>query len=147
MAADESTPSAQQPKHDAIAALRIANYRWYAAGFLTSGTGLQILGTAIGWEIYERTHDPLQLGYAGLARALPVLLFALIAGQVADRFKRKQIIALTQGGFALLAGILAYASFVSAPIIWLYILLAVSGKNMVDTCATVKVIDACAANQ
>ncbi len=127
MAADESTPSAQHPKHDAIAALRIANYRWYAAGFLTSGTGLQILGTAIGWEIYERTHDPLQLGYAGLARALPVLLFALIAGQVADRFKRKQIIALTQGGFALIAGILAYASFVSAPIIWLYILLAVSG--------------------
>jgi MFS family permease len=124
-------PPAHQPDaptaHDALAALRSANYRWYATGFLTSGLGLQILATAVGWEIYSRTQDPMHLGYAGLARALPVVCFALIAGQVVDRFERRRLIALTQGAFAVAAGALALASSLQVSIVWLYVLLSVSG--------------------
>ena len=42
-----------------------------ATGFVIAATGLQALGTGIGWEIYDRTHDALSLGLTGLARALP----------------------------------------------------------------------------
>lgn len=125
-AGDDATQSAPV-KHDAIAALRLRNYRLYAAGFLTSGMGLQILSTAIGWDIYQRTNDPLHLGYAGLARALPVIGFALIAGQVADRFDRRRIIVITQSAFGVLALLLALASYMHAPIIWLYVLIALTG--------------------
>ncbi|HLP85157.1 MAG TPA: MFS transporter, partial [Phycisphaerales bacterium] len=125
-AGDDATQSAPV-KHDAIAALRLRNYRLYAAGFLTSGMGLQILSTAIGWDIYQRTNDPLHLGYAGLARALPVIGFALIAGQVADRFDRRRIIVITQSAFGLLALLLALASYLQAPIVWLYVLIALTG--------------------
>jgi MFS family permease len=123
---EPSPPSSPTP-HDTFAALRISNYRRYALGFLTSGMGLQILATAVGWEIYHRTQDPMHLGYAGLARALPVVLFALVAGQVADRFERKRIIVITQSAFALAAFALAIASYLQLSIFWLYVLLSVFG--------------------
>jgi MFS family permease len=113
--------------HDSLAALRFANYRWYAAGFLTSGLGLQVLGTAIGWEIYERTKDPMHLGYAGLARALPVVCFALISGQVADRFNRRRIVIITQLLFALLAALLTWVSWQQLSLVWMYSLLVAFG--------------------
>ncbi len=122
-----AAPPTPKLPHDAFAALRVSNYRRYALGFLTSGMGLQILGTAVGWEIYHRTQDPMHLGYAGLARALPVVLFALVAGQVADRYKRKTIIIITQSAFALAALALALASKFEASIFWLYVLLSVFG--------------------
>ena len=100
-------------KHDPYAALRSPNYRAFALGFVTSSTGLQMLSTGIAWEIYELTHDPLSLGFAGLARAVPVILFALPAGQAADIFNRKHVLIATQSAFAVLTAILAAAS-------WLY---------------------------
>lgn len=101
------------PRHDPYAALRSPNYRAFALGFVTSSTGLAMLATGIAWEIYELTHDPLSLGLAGLARAVPVILFALPAGQAADIFNRKYILIATQSAFAVLTAALAFGS-------WLY---------------------------
>lgn len=114
-------------RHDSYAALRSANYRRFASGFLFSATGLQILGTAIGWEIYERTDSALHLGYIGLARALPVVLFSLPAGHIVDLHDRKKILVFTQFSFALLTGLLAVASWASAPLWLMYVLLALTG--------------------
>jgi MFS family permease len=106
-----TTELASTSKHDPYAALRSPNYRAFALGFVTSSTGLQMLSTGIAWEIYELTHDPLSLGFAGLARAVPVILFALPAGQAADIFNRKYILIATQTAFALLTAVLAAASW------------------------------------
>lgn len=113
--------------HDAYAALRDHNYRRYALGFLFAATGLQGLGTAVGWEVYERTNDALHLGYTGLARALPVVLLALPSGQIADIFERRRIIAVSQIGFALTATGLAVLSFLQGPIWLIYLLLVLMG--------------------
>jgi MFS family permease len=96
---------------DAFGAFRVANYRLFGPGFLASSMGLQMLGAAVGWEIYERTQDPLHLGYVGLARALPVVALALVAGHVADTRDRKKILVLTQLAFAVLALAMALASW------------------------------------
>ena len=79
-------------RHDPYSALRFPNYRNFAGGFVVSSMSLQMLSTALGWEVYKRTDDPLALGFIGLARALPVVLCALPAGYVIDHFSRKGVL-------------------------------------------------------
>jgi MFS family permease len=49
-------------------------------------------GVAIGWYLYDLTRDPLVLGYAALAIFLPIALFSLPGGDVADRADRRHIL-------------------------------------------------------
>jgi len=53
----------------------------------------QIQTVAVGAQVYALTHDPLDLGLIGLSQFLPFLLCVLPAGQMADRFDRKRIVA------------------------------------------------------
>jgi MFS family permease len=115
------------PPHDPYAALRVPNYRLFAAGFVVSSAGLQMLGTAIGWEIYERTRDPMALGWIGVARALPVILFALPAGHVIDHFDRRRVLVLTQVAMGLCAAVLAMVSHAAGTPLAFYALLSVMG--------------------
>ena len=48
--------------------------------------GAQMQFVAVGWDIYERTGQSLQLGLVGLVQVIPVILLALPAGQVIDRW-------------------------------------------------------------
>jgi MFS family permease len=52
---------------------------------------LQIVSTAIGWQIYAITHNPIYLAYVGLAVFLPVLLLVLPSGYVADHYDRRMV--------------------------------------------------------
>lgn len=52
---------------------------------------LQIVSTAIGWQIYAITHQPIYLAYVGLAVFLPVLLLVIPSGYVADHYNRRWI--------------------------------------------------------
>jgi MFS family permease len=121
----------RQPRHDAYSAIRSANYRWFAGGYLVSSTGLQMLSMAIGWEIYERTNRPEHLGYVGLARALPVVLLALPAGHLIDTFNRKHVLIVTQLAFAVLTLLLAWASWQQSPLWLIYLLLTLSAAARV----------------
>ncbi|MFO0893673.1 MAG: MFS transporter [Phycisphaerales bacterium] len=121
-----SEPGRPAP-HRAFEALRIVNYQRFALAFVASSTGLQMLTTAVLWEVWERTHDALWLGWVGLARALPVVGLALVAGHAADVRSRHVILGLTQAGFALVAAAFATASMMGAhPAVFLGILV-VSG--------------------
>jgi MFS family permease len=53
---------------------------------------VQMQTVAVGVQIYELTHDPLDLGLIGLSQVVPFLMFVLIAGQAADRLSRKRIV-------------------------------------------------------
>ena len=127
-AAERQPESQPEPTpHDAYAALRDANYQRYVVGFFFAATGLQGLATAVGWEVYARTNDPLHLGYTGLARALPVMLLALPAGHTADVFERRTIIAISQFGFAVAAVSLEWLSYLDGPIWLMYAFLVMMG--------------------
>ena len=115
-----------RPRHDPLAALRIPDYRRFAAGFAFGSTGLQVMNTAVAWEVWVRTHDPMALGITGLCRALPVVALALYAGHVADVRDRRLIVSLTQAGFAAVAVGFAALSWAEAPVWWFYVLLVVS---------------------
>jgi MFS family permease len=79
-------------RHDPYAALRFRDFRLLVSGTFFTVVAEQMLGVAVGWELYERTRAPLALGLIGLVQVLPVVLLALPAGHVADRFDRKRIV-------------------------------------------------------
>ena len=64
---------------------------WLAVG--CASFAVQIMSVAVGWQIYDITRDPLDLGYVGLAQFLPALLLVLVTGLAADRFNRRFIMA------------------------------------------------------
>jgi len=115
------------PRHDPYAALREPNYRFFAGGWVLASMGLQMQGTAIAWEVYEKTHDPLALGFVGLARALPVLALALPAGAIVDLLDRKRILIGTQIAFAAASLALTMGSYHNLTVWWIFALVALTG--------------------
>lgn len=95
---------------DPYAALRLRNYRLYAAAFWMGVIGGQTQNVAVGWEIYKKTNSALSLGWLGLAMATPVLLLALPAGHLADTHSRRRIMLITHAVSALCALALAMLS-------------------------------------
>jgi MFS family permease len=113
--------------HDPYAALREPNYRAFASGWIFASMGLQMQGTALAWEIYDRTHDALSLGFVSLSRALPVLALALPAGQIVDLLDRRKVLIWTQIAFAAASVLLTLGSYHAVPIAWMYVLVALTG--------------------
>src|ERR1700738_2559580 len=67
---------------------------------------LEMQSVAVGWQVYEITKRPLDLGLIGLAQFLPGMLLFLVSGHVADRFDRRQVVTLCYCGYALCSGLL-----------------------------------------
>ncbi len=85
-----------QTKHDPYLAFRYHDFRLLFIATTLSVVGGILESTALGWELYERTRAPLVLGNIGLAEFLPVLLLALPADHIADRFDRKRVAVITR---------------------------------------------------
>jgi MFS family permease len=77
--------------HDPYAVLRNPDYRWFIASLGLITLALQMQGVVVGWQVYERTGDPLALGLVGLSEALPFLAVALFGGHAADRVNRLRL--------------------------------------------------------
>jgi MFS family permease len=88
-------------------ALRHRDFRRLWLSQLVSVTGSQMQVVAINWHVYQLTGSPLALGAVGLTRVVPILLFSLAAGVMADRYDRRRVLLLTQAGMTLVAVALA----------------------------------------
>ncbi|MGE5145135.1 MAG: MFS transporter [Candidatus Eiseniibacteriota bacterium] len=64
---------------------------YWLARFLAS-IALQMQAVAVGWQVYDVSRDPLDLGLIGLVSFLPAILLVLVTGHVADRFDRRLVI-------------------------------------------------------
>lgn len=109
------------------AALRERNFLLFTIGGLIANIGRQMLTVAIGWEIYEKTHSPLALGYIGLAQFLPVLLLTLPAGQAVDHFDRRKVLIFSQVIGAMATAGLFWMSFTAGPVWSMYAFLVLAG--------------------
>jgi MFS family permease len=83
------------------AAFRYPNFRLFQAARFLMVAGLEMQSVAVGWQIYEITRRPLDLGLVGLAQFLPGLLLFLLGGHVADRFDRRLVLVGCYSSFAL----------------------------------------------
>ena len=68
--------------------------RFWIARFLATFS-TQIVSVAVGWQVYDLTRDPFDLGLVGIVQFLPSLLLVLVTGAVADRFGRRLIMSLS----------------------------------------------------
>jgi MFS family permease len=80
------------PQASAFAALHIRDYRHFFIARTSMVMGVNIVGTAVGWQVYEITKDAFSLGMIGLAEFIPFLIVTLLGGYVADIFDRRKII-------------------------------------------------------
>ncbi len=115
--------------YDPYTVLRDPNFRRFVLAGMVATVGNQMLGVAVGWELYERTSSPLALGMVGLAQVLPVLLLAIPGGHAADRYSRKGIIMLAHGLLLLASLGLAVLSAWRGPVGWTYLLLVLTGAG------------------
>jgi len=86
---------------DARAAFRYPNFRWYMSARFLITVSSEMQSVAVGWQVYDLTHRPVDLGLVGLAQFLPGILLFLVAGHAADRIPRNRILQTCYGSFAL----------------------------------------------
>lgn len=86
-------------------------FRLLWLGLMVSVAGSQMQTWAIFWHIRDLTDLEIALGGVGLARLLPLVLFSLIGGAIADTLNRRVILFFTQTLMALTALALAWLTF------------------------------------
>jgi MFS family permease len=72
--------------------------------FIVLATEMQ--SVAVGWQVYEITKRPLDLGLVGLAQFLPGILMFLVSGYAADHYDRRKVLTGAYLGYALCSGLL-----------------------------------------
>jgi len=91
--------------------------------------GLEAQSVAVGWQIYEITKRPLDLGLVGLAQFAPGILLFLVSGHAADSFDRHKLLIVCYSGFGVCSALLlltAWAGLHSVyPIYMVVVLLGV----------------------
>lgn len=89
-----------------MAVFQHTNFTLYEVMRFSVVAGLEMQSVAVGWQVYEITRRPLDLGLVGLAQFLPNVVLFLLAGHAADRFSRKKVLLICIAGFALCSAIL-----------------------------------------
>lgn len=110
------------------AVLRNRDFRLFLSARFIASFGQQMLTVAVGWELYERTGSPLCLGLVGLAQMVPMILFTLPAGHLADQYNRQRIIVVMTFLIVLASLGLTLVSMLQAPTPWIYFCLFVAGS-------------------
>ncbi|OCP11055.1 MULTISPECIES: MFS transporter [unclassified Ensifer] len=77
-----------------FAAFRHVGYRRYFFSRFLAYFAIQIISVAVGWQIYDLTRDPFNLGLIGLFQFLPSLVLILVTGAAADRYNRRMIMGI-----------------------------------------------------
>lgn len=113
--------------HDPYAALRRGSFSLLLSSNALAAMSAEVQFTVVEWEIFQRTGSYELMGYAGLAQFLPILLFALPAGQLADRFSRKHLLMMAHATMALASLGLFFVSYLTAATGYIFVFLAVAG--------------------
>jgi len=83
----------RRPEDSRRALLANRDFAFFIAGRFLATLAVQMQTVAVGWQVYEVTRSPLDLGLIGLSQFLPFVLLVLPAGHVADRYDRRRILA------------------------------------------------------
>lgn len=111
-----SAPLSQSPS--ALSVLQYREFRLLWTGQVLSMVGSRMQQAALLWHIYEITHSPVALGLMGLARVVPIVIFALAGGVVADAWDRRRLMLVSQSALACLAAALGVWSVTGLRSAW-----------------------------
>jgi MFS family permease len=92
--------------HSARGVLRHRGFVLFLAARSLSVFATQIVSVSVGWQVYDLTRDPFDLGLVGLCQFAPALLLVLVTGTTSDRYNRRAIFALCQVVESVVVGVL-----------------------------------------
>lgn len=81
-----------QITYDPLAAVKIPEYKNFIISRFLFIMGLRMMGTLVGWWIYELTNDPFSIGLIGLSEVIPAVSLALYAGHIIDLSEKRRMI-------------------------------------------------------
>ncbi|WP_432541481.1 MFS transporter [Kineococcus sp. SYSU DK002] len=102
-----TTTTTEPTGRGTFAALRVRTFRVYATGQAFANTGVWVQNIALDWLTLELTRSPAAVGVAMALQFLPILLFGMHGGMIADRYPKRNILLVTQLCSATVATALA----------------------------------------
>jgi MFS family permease len=134
--ADEPT-SVPPQLPSSFAALRHRNFRLLWSGMIVSTAGSMMQNAAILWHVTQLVpvaDRPLALGMVGAVKIVPIVLFSLLGGVVADALDRRKLMLVMQCLMTVFAAVLALLTFTGREALWsIYLLTALnSAANSFD---------------
>ena len=115
-------------------ALRHRNYRLFLTGQIISTIGTWMQGVAMPWLALQLTHNPLLVGLVLAAQFTPVLLGSQFGGVVADRYRKRTVLLVTQTLFMIPSFTLFALSVTGRAQFWMIVIAAIATGtiNMFD---------------
>ena len=101
---DDPGPSSR----DARVAFTYPDFSLYQLARFCVIAGLEMQSVAVGWQIFEITRRPLDLGLVGLAQFAPGILLFLVTGHAADWFDRRKLLMACYAGFGVCSSLLLF---------------------------------------
>ena len=99
-----------QKTGDPVAAMRIPEYRNLMLGRFLFIMGLRMMGTLVGWWVYELTNEPFAIGLIGLSEVIPAVSLSLYAGHIIDISEKRKLLLTGVSLYLLCAGLLLLLS-------------------------------------
>lgn len=101
-----------------VAVLRLPDFMRFLSARLLATLAAQMQTVAVGWQVYEVTRDPFDLGLVGLSQFLPFIVLILPAGQAADRYDRRRILCLCYAAEVICGLFLLYVTQQGMTVVW-----------------------------
>jgi MFS family permease len=115
---------------ESFVALQHRNYRLIWIGLLVSMTGSTMQNAALLWHVsllVPPERKGIALGIVGLVKVVPIIVFSMVSGVVADAWNRRRLMLFTQTGSAIVAMALAWLAVGGVSTVWpVYALAALS---------------------
>jgi MFS family permease len=97
---------------------RRRDYRLLVGGQFVSLAGSELTFVAVPFQTYALTRSSLAVGLLGVAEFAPILVLALVGGALADAFDRRRLVAIAEGGAAIVAALLCVNALLPDPHLW-----------------------------
>jgi MFS family permease len=104
--------------------LTYRNFRLFWFGQVVSLTGSWMYSAGKGWLVLKLTNSPFYLGLVGSAATMPILLFALAGGVIADRFPKRNVLLVTHFLFMVFSFVLGVLVSIEKVVIWHVLVIA-----------------------
>jgi MFS family permease len=97
---------------------RYRDFRLLWIGELVSTTGRQITVVALPFQVFLLTRSSLAVGLIGLVQVVPLIVFSVAGGAIADRMDRRKLLIVTELGLAATSGLLLVGAISGHPPLW-----------------------------
>ncbi|OIV36217.1 MFS transporter [Mangrovactinospora gilvigrisea] len=111
-------PAARPPRGGMFGSLRVRNYRLFFMGSMVSNTGTWMQRVAQDWLVLQITNSSTAVGITTALQFLPMLLFGLYGGVIADRCNKRMLLLITQASMGLVGAGLAVVTLAGQVHVW-----------------------------